>query len=63
MVIIVTENVILLNINMPLVLMIGTGNNELLSDIYSFSEDCKFAPTQTTNKREMSYNGIPCCIR
>jgi len=45
MVIIFTENVILLNISMPLILMIGTGNNELLSDIYSFSEDCKVAPT------------------
>jgi len=45
MVIIVTENVILLNIKMPLILMMATANNELLSDIYSFLEDCKFAPT------------------
>jgi len=30
---------------MPLILIIGTGNTELLSDIYSFLEDCKFAPT------------------
>jgi hypothetical protein len=46
MVIIATGNVILLNINMPLILMIGSRNNELLSDVYSFLEDGKFAPTQ-----------------
>ena len=38
MVIIATGNVILLNISISLILMIGIGNNELLSDIYSFSE-------------------------
>jgi hypothetical protein len=33
MVIIVTDNVVLFNINMNLILMIGTGNSELLSVI------------------------------
>jgi hypothetical protein len=43
---VVTENIILLNINTRLILTIGTRDNELRSDnIYSFLEECEFAQT------------------
>jgi hypothetical protein len=62
MVIVVIKNVSLLNIIMRLILTIGTGNNDLLSDnIYSFMEECKSAHTMTS-KRVMSYNGYPNAI-